>query len=280
MQARQPYLHAGLVHSFLNTHSPPVAAILLATFAACALAMKAMHAAQTSTLATPLKKNIATARRNKLEFPLAKECMSWLPSLLVPALAAHDCLRMTKIALQNPKYAMDVPAGPGTFAAVAAIVGYMLFDCCVLLKWAEESKASMGTEMYYVIWFHHLLSVCLWPLAIQCDTGSALIGWFLISESSNLTLMLRTVMLKLNLGSHFMFAPLTLLWILHFTVTRIVPLPLLVYFLASAEIGHKSPALRFFSYFTGPLPLLLNMYWFVLIVIGVSTRFFGKQRRE
>lgn len=93
---------------------------------------------------------------------------------------------------------------------------------------------------------------------------------FLLSEASNVALVMRTILIKLDVGGR-LNSSVSLLFIASFFVVRILPLPMLAYLLFTGIPGltHLTSFERLISWTTGPLPLLLNMYWFWQAITGL-----------
>ncbi len=51
------------------------------------------------------------------------------------------------------------------------------------------------------LWFHHLFSLFLWPFSLHSSCSAFFVGWFLLSEGSNIFLNARTLLLKFGRGS-------------------------------------------------------------------------------
>jgi hypothetical protein len=88
---------------------------------------------------------------------------------------------------------------------------------------------------------------------------------------------MRTVLIKLEIGGRLNYS-VSILFIFSFFVVRILPLPMLAYLLVTGILGltHLTPLERLISWTTGPLPLLLNLYWFWLAITGL-VKFLSKK---
>jgi hypothetical protein len=206
---------------------------------------------------------------------LCKEFTCFVPSTLVPLLCWRDVWDLTAAAIAAPTSSMSLASPRGLWSACGAIFGYMVFDLVMLLVFARDLRRSMGGEMYWVVWGHHLLSLALWPVGLGTDLAVVPIGWFLLSEVSNTLLALRNLMKYLELRGP-LFTAVSASWLLLFTLVRIVPLPLLGYFLGVGATSHQPAGLRALVYGTVPLPLLLNAYWFFLAIDGARRMLKGK----
>lgn len=105
-----------------------------------------------------------------------------------------------------------------------------------------------------------------------------LVSWFLFSEISNIFLSARSVCIKLNVTG-VLNSVASIGFLLSFFAARIVPLPLLVYFLSVGNLVHLTPIHRTMAYATLPLPLLLNLHWFRLALLG-ALKFFAKDDKK
>lgn len=203
--------------------------------------------------------------------PCSKHVTEWIPGLVVPYLVTRDMIAMTRDAIANPAHSLLLAPRPGLWSATGAILGYMAFDCVVMAVWRRETISSGGKAMYMQLWGHHVLSLLFWPYALAKKRGCILVAWFLFSEGSNLLLTWRTLFIKLQHASSPYFMAVSLGWLLSFILTRIVPLPMLAWLLAVAELPSPNVALvdKVMLYVTGPLPLVLNLYWLTLALGGL-----------
>jgi len=127
---------------------------------------------------------------------------------------------------------------------------------------------STGAAMYAQLWMHHVLSLLLWPVSLHYELGAFLVAWFLFSEVSNVPLTLRTILIKLQHANGTLFLGVSISWLVIFFVSRIIPIPLLAYVLATAASGSSPLLVKFLCYASCPIPMLLNLYWFSLMLDG------------
>eukprot|EP00035_Acanthoeca_spectabilis_P037786 m.47412 g.47412 ORF g.47412 m.47412 type:complete len:292 (+) comp8856_c0_seq1:253-1128(+) len=211
---------------------------------------------------------------------LRKNACELIPSILTPIIIWNDVYSMTLLGWEDPAGSLGLRAPRSLWTGTGVVVAYMTHDCLLMLLYKQDVRKSFGDGMYIQLWGHHLLSICMWPIAIPTRNGNLLVAWFLLSEGSNVLLTARTFLIKLNHGSDSSMLPVSAGWLLSFVIFRIVPLPLLAYFLVTAEPWHLSRLERFFSYLTWPLPLVLNIYWFFLAVAMGSKMLAAKDEKK
>ena len=200
-----------------------------------------------------------------------KNVAEWWPAVVVFPLAVHPVRVLTTAALAEPAMALYLPAPSGMWCATGAAVGYMSFDCFMLLVFHRSMILSMKLPMYMQIWGHHLLSMIIWPLGLHTSVANVFIAWFLLSEGSNLFLNCRTLLIKFNAGSGMKFSVSTGLFSLSFIALRILPMPLFLAFWSRIDYSHTTWFTWSMTVGFTPLPSLLNLYWLYLMV-GMATK--------
>jgi hypothetical protein len=195
-----------------------------------------------------------------------KNVTEWWPAFIVAPLAWDSVSTLTRAALAEPAMALYLPAPVRMWCATGAAVGYMTFDCVMLLVFRNTMISSMKLPMYLQIWGHHVLSMLIWPLGLHTSIACVFISWFLLSEGSNLFLNARTLLIKFNAGNGPKFAVVNGLFSLSFLVLRIVPIPLFFAFWYGIDYSHSTWFTWTMAVSSTPLPMLLNMYWFYLMV--------------
>ena len=95
-----------------------------------------------------------------------------------------------------------------------------------------------------------------------------------------MALIPRVILIKLGVGG-LVNTAVSVFFILAFFIVRILPLPMLAYLLVRGIPGltHLTPFERGISWTTGPLPLLLNLYWFNLAIQGL-VKFLAKPMKD
>ena len=77
-----------------------------------------------------------------------KNVTEWWPAFVTPALVWRDVRLLTSAALTWPQQALHLPPPPGMWAGAGACLGYMVFDCLVMIIWRRELRKSMGGAMF------------------------------------------------------------------------------------------------------------------------------------
>jgi hypothetical protein len=128
----------------------------------------------------------------------------------------------------------------------------------------------MKLPMYVQIWGHHILSMLIWPIGLHTNIATVFIAWFLLSEGSNIFLNCRTLLIKFNAGHGAKFAAANALFSLSFLVLRILPIPLFMAFWYGFDWSHTTWFTLAMAASSTPLPVMLNLYWFSLMLSMVS----------
>ena len=205
-----------------------------------------------------------------------KNVTEWFPACVVFPLALSPVRVITRAALAEPAMALYLPAPSGVWCATGAAVGYMTFDCTLLLLFRRTMISSMKTPMYLQMWAHHLLSMFIWPYGLHTSCACVFIAWFLLSEGSNLFLNCRTLLIKFNAGSGFKFAIANGLFGLSFLILRMVPMPLFLAFWYGIDWSRTTWLTFAMSAVSTPLPVFLNIFWFNQILAGAL----GKPKKK
>jgi hypothetical protein len=257
---------------------PGFFAWLLLSLGACAAIMALARAVLPLALPRLWKEMLAVQPAHAIGVP--KNVTEWWPAFVVPALVWQDVAAITAAARQTPWEALYLLPTPGIWRGTGAALGYMLFDCGVMLTWPDELRASVGGAMIKQLWFHHLFSLFLWPFSLHSSCAAFWVGWFLLSEGSNVLLNARTLLLKFQRGSSRAFIGVSAGFLVSFFLLRIAPIPLLAAGWARADWSHTTPATFAITALTTPLPVLLNIYWFGLALKGALKMLRPRKTRE
>ena len=201
-----------------------------------------------------------------------KNIAEWWPGFVVFPLAWPAVRVLTRAALAEPAMALYLPAPVGMWRSAGAAVGYMTFDCLMLLIFRRTMISSMKLPMYLQILGHHVLSMALWPFGLHSGGASVFIAWFLLSEGSNIFLNCRTLLMKFNAATGTKFAAANGLFSLSFLVLRILPVPLFVYHWYGIDYSHSTWSTWAVTVFTTPLPTMLNLYWLSLMLSSLKPK--------
>ena len=164
---------------------------------------------------------------------------------------------------------MSPVAAPSSTALVALGIsmGYMAFDLVWLLQHPE-----LGTP---IILGHHVLSLSGFPYAMLKHLCVPFVLFFILTEVTGLPQHARMMMLKLGREAAPLYILVGVGWTLSFFLVRILPTPFLLQQLVWAESSRRGWAERevapfdaWFAALTVPLPFVLNLYWFYLLVAG------------
>mmetsp|Transcript_81314 Transcript_81314/g.136066 ORF Transcript_81314/g.136066 Transcript_81314/m.136066 type:complete len:129 (+) Transcript_81314:64-450(+) len=126
--------------------------------------------------------------------------------------------------------------------------------------------------------YHHVLSLLLWPYAFYVEKCIVAIGYFLFTESSNFLLNLRWHMAEKQYEGPAMML-VQFLFLIMYTAVRVLPIPWFVWLFVKTDFSQ-------FSYFemlltlTCVIPLMLNLFWYSLIVKGALKVIRGSGKKE
>ncbi|KAL1502979.1 hypothetical protein AB1Y20_011049 [Prymnesium parvum] len=159
-------------------------------------------------------------------------------------------------------------AAPESLVRSCAITcAYFIADCYQMVRYREDSKREMGAMGMAIMWFHHSVSLVLWPYSVLTNKCAFFVSFFLFTEITNIGQNIFHACNKGNLGSKIT-AVVGSCWLVSFFVVRIVPMPWLVYHYVKLhwEGGVGQTGLEtVVSLVTIPLPWMLNTYWFILL---------------
>jgi hypothetical protein len=173
------------------------------------------------------------------------------------------------------------PPSVNTAIATGLTTGYFIFDFCNLIISREKLKRAMKAD-FYVMLVHHILSVLIWPWAVMNSMYAWWINYFLVTEVTNIGLNLRWLLQRGNLASDGTVTILSVVWAFAFMVVRILPIPHLFYYYVLTVVpgcGLDSAAVHAVAVVCIPIPILLNSYWFKLIVGMAMKKLYPKPKK-
>jgi len=261
------YYYYGVEAPHELAHWPLFFQWLAGSVVACALIM-AITRLLLPRLAPQTWTTMVTAKPHQA-IAVPKNVTEWWPAFVTPALVWRDVWSLTSAALTWPQQALHLPPPPGTWAGAGAALGYMVFDCIVMIIWRRELRTSMGGAMFKQIWFHHVFSLVFWPIGLHTSAAAVFICWFLLSEVTNVCLNLRTLLIKLSLTSGTPFLVVNVGFFISFFAARIAPIPFLASVWVKADWSRTTTSTFLGTALTTPLPVMLNCYWFYLACNGV-----------
>lgn len=165
---------------------------------------------------------------------------------------------------------LTVEAPQKLVIATGISCGYFIYDC-VLMALSAEARASLGTSLCVCMWLHHVVSAIVWPYCVIVDRGAIFVAQLLTTELSNIG---QNAYYVVGLMASVRPAVKTLVgvvWILVFAACRIVPIPWVAYaydaLLVTPGCGATAVE-RSVGLVTVPIPTLLNLWWFYLLLKG------------
>lgn len=150
----------------------------------------------------------------------------------------------------------------------AITVGYFLADCLTMTFYHADCKREMGTSGMALMWVHHAISLVMWPYAVLTHRSALFVAYYLTTELTNVGQNLFHFCNKCAAPPQ-LTAVVGVGWLLAFFVVRIVPLPWLVYQYVTLHLQGavgQTAVETGISLLTIPLPFMLNIYWFKMLV--------------
>jgi len=209
-----------------------------------------------------------------------------LPAVWIPYVVWPGIVAAVELGLENPASLPTMKTPHTFFVACGLSTGYMLYDLMIMLvgypiliKPKDKSKripGQMAYPIYLQMLMHHVLSILVWPVAMTENKMSWVVGYFMLTEITNVFLNLREMFTALGIDNTIT----SLIWAIQFLIVRILPLPLIIYFFCMGDYSSFSLGLKVLSALTVPIPFLLNVYWFSFIVDGFAVKLGCKTRKK
>ena len=209
------------------------------------------------------------------EIRLAFNCA--VNGILAPALV-YPALTSTPPLNQNGLYATVFPRHEGSVLGCAASVGYLLYDLLAMLSNFTVSIKANGVVAYNLYIWHHALSIMFWPVAVLHNSFVFFVNWFVASEASSTFLAARGAMLSLGTINTPVGVAVQLGFVASFFMSRIYVMPNLMKSVYYADRGQVPAWQANIARCTVPLPFLLNIYWWMMILRSMYKVIFGKKR--
>jgi len=168
------------------------------------------------------------------------------PGIFIPMVIWSSMKEAFEVGMKTPQDLPKWPSPPGIMVGCGMAIGYMTYDLIVMVLFypvlirpgdkAKRRKGQMNFALYMQMIMHHVLSIIFWPYAVVNSTMSWAVGYFMLTEMTNTGLNARGLLDAIGISvSNPIGALVSLTWVLQFTIVRIVPLPVLIYFLVLGE---------------------------------------------
>ena len=205
------------------------------------------------------------------------ECVILCNASVTGLLAAFEALLMHRIveyADDGREKVFDIPARPAVWLAVGAIIGYMLWHMVILYTERERMSKMLSGSMYSLMWVHHTCSVLLWPLGLYKGKACYFIAMFCASELTSVPLAFRTFGLRMGppFTSSLWFHGANFTWLVVWVLIRMAPIPSMLQSLWEANWASLD-AISTFACFFCVVPILMNSWWFYLMLRGMRNQF-------
>jgi hypothetical protein len=158
------------------------------------------------------------------------------------------------------------PASTEGLVACAITLGYFASDSLVLLRRKAELLGPSGGEgAWRLMMVHHLVALPIWSYCMLADAG---VAFALQNLTTELTNVLQNAFLYARAVGHRSALGLGVAFTASFVAVRIAQIPWIVrtYFATLVAQDCGLGAARLLALLSVPIPVLLNLYWFQLIV--------------
>ena len=156
-----------------------------------------------------------------------------------------------------------------TVLATAASCGYLLYDFLLLTIFDRKNMLrAHGRRQYTIYIMHHALPILMWPLAMRYGTFEYFVAWGVRSELSQAAMGLRTIFIGMGILDTIYGAMVQLSFVGVYFYVRMWPLADHVVSMAKADwFAENVPRWQLpFAFFTVPVPAMLNVYWWFMIM--------------
>ena len=170
-----------------------------------------------------------------------------------------------------------------TIVAMAASCGYLMYDFLLLTIFDRKNMLrAHGRRQYAIYVFHHLLPLLMWPLALHHGTFEYFVAWGVRSELSQAAMGLRTICIGMGILDTAFGVIVQLSFVGLFFWVRMWPLLDNIVSIAKADwFAENVPRWQVpFAWMSVPLPLILNVYWWFMIMGAFWKVVSGEKKRK
>jgi len=156
-----------------------------------------------------------------------------------------------------------------TVLATAASCGYLMYDFLLLTLFDRKNMLRAHGRRQYVIYIaHHVLPLLMWPVATRYGTFEYFVAWGVRSELSQAAMGLRTICIGMGILDTIYGVIVQLNFVGVYFWVRMWPLLDHVRSMAKADwFAENVPKWQLpFAFFTVPVPAMLNVYWWFMIM--------------
>ena len=153
--------------------------------------------------------------------------------------------------------------------ATAASCGYLFYDLLLLAHFDRKNMLrAHGRTQYMIYIWHHVLPLLMWPIALKYGTFEYFVSWGVRSELSQAAMGLRTLFIGMGLLDTILGMVVQIGFIGVYFYVIMWPLFDHVTSMIHADWFSKDvPRWQLpFAFFTIPVPAMLNVYWWFLIM--------------
>jgi TLC domain len=150
-----------------------------------------------------------------------------------------------------------------------AVCGFFVFDMS-LLAVSKTYRDVLGGSLTVLLLVHHIISLVVWPYCVLVDRSVFFVVQLLTTELSNIGQNIYNIYNALPI-QHTLSLPIGITWIVLFAACRIVVMPWVAYvyyeLLVLPGCGY-TPLERIVGLITVPIPSMMNVWWFYLLIAG------------
>mmetsp|Transcript_2349 Transcript_2349/g.3378 ORF Transcript_2349/g.3378 Transcript_2349/m.3378 type:complete len:299 (-) Transcript_2349:137-1033(-) len=209
-----------------------------------------------------------------------------IPALVIPYTIMPGILEIWNIGMSDPAKLPVLDPPPSVVKGCGISIGYMTYDLLMMLTFAgtmmrpkDKTKRKPGhinEHLFKQMIMHHVLSILVWPYVMETGTFVWPVAYFMLTEVTNLGLNGRSLVAIFGMDdSSIIGATVSIMWVLQFSVVRILPLPILAYFFVMGDYSKIWIVDKVVASLTVPIPFLLNIMWFGQIISMASRKLQG-----
>jgi len=205
-----------------------------------------------------------------------------MPAAVVPALLYKDVIALIYrvIFSYDPMTELYMTATVSCWQACGFSLGYMIFDTMTMLVFSTTLQKELQPVMFNLLLIHHLFSIVLWPRALVWNIDVSFVIYCMATELSSLVVHLRWFFVVTNSTDRIVYLLISWSVVVAHTIVRVLPAPWIIYVFLSASYDRFTYQELILTCIFVPVPLILNLYWYFLVMLGVVAHLRGEPPAE
>ena len=203
------------------------------------------------------------------------------PAVAVPYYAFPGTLALWR-AKVGVATLLTAPANVQLWKALGFSLAHFTVDGVVLAVKSKQMIEAMRKPLWMQMIAHHALSILLWPKAFLDSVSVFAVGYFMVTEVTNVMLNTRWFLVELKVTG-----PLKVVWdvvfVVSYTVVRILTIPAALWVAWVTDwSAYASHASGFDLLLTLAIliPFAFNIFWYSLILKGIRALFRPKEEEK